>query len=283
MRKILMTTALVLPLSLVPAFAQDENAASEDPAMTTQEADGETMPLATEPAEGELATDPAEGEMAADADAAAADEEAMKAELASSGKIAQQQAANEIRLEWITDATVMSPEGAAIGDINDLIVDGETSEMIAAIIGVGGFLGIGEKQIAVPWDRLTVNHDAQEIITELTKEEAEAAPQYVFRERAEVPRVGPAADAVAPEDESAPADGAMAPEDDTMAPADDMMAPMDDTMAPADGTMAPMDDTMSPADGTMAPADGQMMDDEAAPSEMEPMEDDAEAEQPASN
>ena len=77
--------------------------------------------------------------------------------------------------------------------------------MIAAIVGVGGFLGMGEKQIAVPFDQLSVNYDAQEIVSTLTKEEAEAAPEYVFREREAAP--GLVNDpATMPADPAAPAD-----------------------------------------------------------------------------
>ena len=68
-----------------------------------------------------------------------------------------------------------------------MIIDGEAGTVKAAVIGVGGFLGIGEKQIAVPWDQLTINYDAQEISSDLTKEEAEAAPEYVFREQEAAP------------------------------------------------------------------------------------------------
>ncbi len=80
-------------------------------------------------------------------------------------------------------ASVTSPDGTDIGSISDLIVDGDTGEMKAAIIGVGGFLGIGQKQIALPWADLTINSDAQEITSDLTREEAEAAPEYVFRDQ----------------------------------------------------------------------------------------------------
>lgn len=159
MRRLFVTAAFVLPLACVPAFAQDA-------------------------ATGTPAVDPA---AEAHGEPAAGPEEALKAEVAESGKIAQEQATNELRLDWITDAMVTAPDGSAIGSINDLILDGETGEMIAAVIGVGGFLGIGEKQIAVPWEQLTVNADAQEITSDLTKEEAEVAPAYVFRDRATDP------------------------------------------------------------------------------------------------
>ncbi|MBU2958708.1 PRC-barrel domain-containing protein [Paracoccus sp. 1_MG-2023] len=176
MRNILMTTALVLPLGFGAAYAQDSTATEpmNDDAMT------QTEPMATDPS-----NDPAgEDAMAADAevDASEAEEQAAAAEAANMVEV--EQAMNELRVDWITGTTVTSPEGDDIGDINDLIIDGDTGEMKAAVIGVGGFLGIGEKQIALPWTDLTVNSDAQEITATLTQEQADAAPEYVFRDQA---------------------------------------------------------------------------------------------------
>ena len=231
MRKLLLTTAFALPLSMTAAYAQDTAA---DPAATAADESSAQMDSTAMP----------------DADAAAAEQEAMAQEVAASGKVAQQQAANELRLDWITDATVTSPDGEGIGDINDLIVDGENGCMIAAVIGVGGFLGIGEKQIAVPWETLTVNYDAQEITSELTKDEADAAPEYVFRDQESAP---------AAEGEMAPAAGGDTMATDPMAPAaGDPMAPAEgDAMAPAEGDAMGGTDAVAPAEGgtdTMDPA-----------------------------
>lgn len=165
MRNLLLTTAVALPMTFGAAFAQD-TAPATDPAMEATE---------TEPMGGaDTMAEPTEDTTEAD-DAAA--------QAAAAEKVEVEQAANEWRVDWITGTSVMSPEGETIGDINDLIVDSETGEMKAAIIGVGGFLGIGEKQIALPWTDLTVNSDAQEITTDLTEEEADAAPEYVFRDQ----------------------------------------------------------------------------------------------------
>lgn len=162
---------------------------------------------------------------AADAAAGDADKAALEAEMAASDKVAREQTAGELRLDWITGASVMSPDGTKVGDIRDLILDGSTGTISAAIIGVGGFLGIGEKQIAVPWDRLTVNYDAREITSDLTKDEAEAAPEYVFRQQESAP---------APMDPMAPpADPAAMPADPAAAPADPAAAPADPAAAPA--------------------------------------------------
>lgn len=238
MHKLLLTTAVLLPFSLVPAFAQDTATTPEEPAAETMPADPAADPAAAEPAADEAAAD-------AEAEAEAAAQEALKAEVAASGKVAQQQAANEIRLDWVTEASVTSPDGVVIGEINDLILDGDTGEMKAAVIGVGGFLGIGEKQIAVPWDKLMLNFDAQEITSDLTKEEAEAAPAYAFREQEPAPGAAPADPAAVPADPAAdpaamPADPAADP---AAAPAED--AAGTDAMAPA-GEM-PEAETEAPA------------------------------------
>ena len=151
-----------------------------------------------------------------------------------------------------------SPDGTDIGSISDLIVDGDTGEMKAAIIGVGGFLGIGQKQIALPWADLTINSDAQEITSDLTREEAEAAPEYVFRDQ-EAPAgdmmSDPAADPAAAPAADPMATGTATPPADTMAtePAGDMAAEPADGMAePADTMATEPADTMAtePADGT---------------------------------
>ena len=142
-----------------------------------------------------------------------------------------------------------SDDAEHIGDINNLVI-GDNGQVAAVVIGVGGFLGIGEKNVAVNYSELewvVAEDNTERYILPTSKEALEAAPDF----RAE--------DQTRPTDANmAPVDGTMAPADGTMAPADGTMAPADGTMAPADGTMAPADDTMAPADGPMAPADGAM-------------------------
>ena len=49
--------------------------------------------------------------------------------------------------------TVYDPKDNKIGDVKDLILE-KDGKVNAAIIGVGGFLGAGEKDVAVPFDQL---------------------------------------------------------------------------------------------------------------------------------
>ena len=55
-------------------------------------------------------------------------------------------------------ATVYNDQDQKIGKIDDILVsrDDKTS---TAVISVGGFLGVGSKLVAVPYDQLKVEHD----------------------------------------------------------------------------------------------------------------------------
>ncbi len=70
-------------------------------------------------------------------------------------------------------------QGEAIGDVNDVVInaDGGTE---ALVIGVGGFLGIGEKDVAINFGRVSwSDRDGQRIIVvSATKEELQAAPEF---------------------------------------------------------------------------------------------------------
>ena len=97
--------------------------------------------------------------------------------------IRQNQVPEELRADWIVGTTVMTPEGETIGTINDVLLDQEDGAVTAAIVSVGGFLGFGAKQIAVKWDDLQQEYDASEIVLDISREDAEAAPEFNFRDQ----------------------------------------------------------------------------------------------------
>ena len=66
-----------------------------------------------------------------------------------------------------------------IGDINDIVITPE-GEVASVIIGVGGFLGIGEKDVAVEYDTIKwVDRDGERwIVANMSREQLEAAPAF---------------------------------------------------------------------------------------------------------
>lgn len=70
-------------------------------------------------------------------------------------------------------------DAETVGDINDLVISAE-GDIEAYVIGVGGFLGIGEKNVAVSFDNVEhMEMDGEHrLIVAASKEELEQAPEY---------------------------------------------------------------------------------------------------------
>ncbi len=60
--------------------------------------------------------------------------------------------------EWLVGhlwhKSVYNTAGQSIGDLNDILFD-KDGKVAALVVGVGGFLGLGEKNVAVDWDQVT--------------------------------------------------------------------------------------------------------------------------------
>lgn len=101
-----------------------------------------------------------------------------------------QQGPDELLGGWVLGSAVTSVEGERIGSIDDIIIVAGEGQINAAVISVGGFLGFGSKSIAVDWSELEINWDAREVVLNMSREEMEAAEEYVFRDREFIPAPG---------------------------------------------------------------------------------------------
>jgi hypothetical protein len=63
------------------------------------------------------------------------------------------------------------------------MLDKESGEVAYAVMGFGGFLGIGEKYHPLPWSLLTYDVDQGGYVVPLSREQLRGAPNY---ERAEI-------------------------------------------------------------------------------------------------
>lgn len=82
----------------------------------------------------------------------------------------------------VTVADNAEQEWDDIGEINDLIVSSD-GQVTAVILGVGGFLGLGERDVSVSMDAITVvmeegDSDDRFLVVKTSKEELEAAPEF---------------------------------------------------------------------------------------------------------
>jgi sporulation protein YlmC with PRC-barrel domain len=91
------------------------------------------------------------------------------------------QSENTILANDLIGRRVYSGEGETVGDINDLLVNIDGS-VEGVVIGVGGFLGMGEKEVAVEMEAISVSSEPEtgniRLVLSSTREDLEAAPEF---------------------------------------------------------------------------------------------------------
>jgi sporulation protein YlmC with PRC-barrel domain len=81
-----------------------------------------------------------------------------------------------IRATSVIGTNVHDASGRKIGEVEDIMLDKLSSNIMFAIISFGGFLGIAEKFHPVPWSALKFDKSKSSYVVEFTKEQLEAAP-----------------------------------------------------------------------------------------------------------
>ena len=81
----------------------------------------------------------------------------------------------------LTGVSVLDVSGDAVGTIEDLVLEGE--QISAAIVDIGGFLGIGAHRVALPIDGLHIMRQddgtaIDHVEVDMTKDQMEALPEH---------------------------------------------------------------------------------------------------------
>ena len=175
-----------------------EEEPAEDTVITTDPAAEETAPAEGEVVVVEEAEPAVEGEVV-EGDAVAVEEaEVVEPAEPVEGQIFEQ-SADQVLGSTLLDATAVSPEGETIGDVTDMVVSND-GQITGVVLGVGGFLGIGERKVAVSFDQIEIREGEAGDITfvlSATREQLEAAPE--FQTRADIEAATPPAEGAAVE------------------------------------------------------------------------------------
>jgi sporulation protein YlmC with PRC-barrel domain len=92
---------------------------------------------------------------------------------------------HEVYGSKLIGSSVKNTQGENLGKIDDLIIDPRDARIKAAVVSVGGVLGIGAKSVAIPWDQMRMGSgtDRDTIVVAMAKEELEQAPSWQRSER----------------------------------------------------------------------------------------------------
>jgi sporulation protein YlmC with PRC-barrel domain len=83
------------------------------------------------------------------------------------------------RVSKILGSDVRTKSGEKIGDIRDIVLDASGTIRLA-IVSTGGFLGVGDRLHAVPWDALTLGPKDDHIL-DIDRARLQAAPGFTSR------------------------------------------------------------------------------------------------------
>jgi hypothetical protein len=83
-----------------------------------------------------------------------------------------------IESDRVEGTSVYDPKGDSIGSIKRLMIEKLSGKVAYAVMSFGGFLGIGEEEHAVPWNKLTYDTSLGGYRTDINEEQLRGAPSF---------------------------------------------------------------------------------------------------------
>jgi len=95
--------------------------------------------------------------------------------------------ATDMRASFLIGANITNMANETVGEVNDLVLD-KDGKIVAVIVGIGGFLGIGEREVALDYSSLNIRYDpnamtkagATTIKVNATKDSLKNAPAWAW-------------------------------------------------------------------------------------------------------
>jgi sporulation protein YlmC with PRC-barrel domain len=75
-------------------------------------------------------------------------------------------------------ANVVNAQNEDLGKIEDLVLDAAAGRITYAVLSFGGFLGMGEKYFAIPWNACHLNLKENVVVLNVDKKLLENAPGF---------------------------------------------------------------------------------------------------------
>jgi hypothetical protein len=184
MTRLLTTSAITLLIGLAPAYAETQapvTATDTNPALPSGQpaASEQATPATLQSSETPSATLQSSETPSSSAPDQSADGSSAAAAPERSPFLVKQKT-SDLLIGNLIGETVVTPNNESIGEITDLITN-EHGNVVAVLIGAGGFLGIGQKDVAIRFQDIKVSRHENNDLTvtaNVTKEMIAQAPDY---------------------------------------------------------------------------------------------------------
>ncbi len=174
MKRLMTTTALGLVLAATPALAQNDQSQNPNPAAPAEQTEQMKPDTGASEPSSQFNNQPSTD---SSSDVRKPQESAERPLATDSTNLAADNSG--IRASELIGTSVVNAQGETVGEINDIVLANDGS-VNAALIGVGGFLGMGEKNVAVQFTDLNVQETDNDlkITLAMSAEALEAMPAY---------------------------------------------------------------------------------------------------------
>ena len=77
---------------------------------------------------------------------------------------------------------VKNAENATIGEIKSIHI-GKDGKVDSVLVSVGGFLGVGDREVRIAWSDLRISDNGEKVMVNMTKDQLRAKPEYRYRDQ----------------------------------------------------------------------------------------------------
>lgn len=89
----------------------------------------------------------------------------------------EEQETEQILSADLIGADVLHAEHGTIGKLDSILFD-EDDKIVGGVIAVGGFLGFGQKRVALSWEQFDVRPEEQAVYVDVTRDQLDVAPGF---------------------------------------------------------------------------------------------------------
>jgi sporulation protein YlmC with PRC-barrel domain len=89
-----------------------------------------------------------------------------------------------IAADQVEGSYIYNPAGDNLGSVKDVMIDKVSGKIAYAVVGFGGFLGIGDRRYPLPWEKLKYDTSMGGYVVDLDPRTLEGAPSYATNETA---------------------------------------------------------------------------------------------------
>jgi sporulation protein YlmC with PRC-barrel domain len=82
------------------------------------------------------------------------------------------------RADDLMGKTVVNSANENLGKLEDIVVDAGSGRILYGVLSFGGFLGVGDKLFAIPWDSLSLPADAKNLVLNISKDRLKTAEGF---------------------------------------------------------------------------------------------------------